>query len=75
MDELLWSKFKRSTRKLCSMSTQIDFGLNVDIDNRNLGQHIFTTMLMSTLTIALCVNKVDIAKIMNVDLNVVVNLC
>jgi len=71
--ELLRSKFKRSTQKSRSMSTQIDFGLNVDIDNRVLGRHIFTTMLMSTLKIniedhALCYKVSNIAKVMNVDL-------
>jgi len=61
--ELLRSKFKRSTWKLCFMSTEIDLGLKVDIDNPALCQQILTMTLRSTL------------RILNVDLKVIVKIC
>ncbi len=35
--ELLWSKFKRSTQKLSSMSTDFDLDLKVNIEDQALG--------------------------------------
>ncbi len=54
----------RSTWKLCFMSTEIDFGLKVDIDNHALCRQILTTTLRSSTL-----------RILNVDLKVVVKIC
>jgi len=47
--ELLRSKFKRSTQKLSSISTDFDLDLKVDIEDRALGRQKMNWVLRSTL--------------------------